>query len=97
MHLGRARSDQSLVRPERVAGSDGLSKTPETDNHGHKSALEWERPFIYSAHSTSSPGGGLNTHTVTEYIITGEDITKYVTKSTDKLNRPENETRLMSS
>ncbi len=34
-------------------------------------------PLFTQTHATSSPRGGLNTHTVTEYdIITDEDITK---------------------
>ena len=78
--LGRARSDQSLVRPERVAGSVGLSKHLEWQSRTQVGTRLREALFITQTHATSSPGGGLNTHTVAEYdIITVEEVTQQVT------------------
>ncbi len=72
--------------------------TPETGDHQQSRDLIERGPlFTSQTHATSSPGGGLNTQTVTEYdIITVESITNKLPKSTDKLNRPENDVRLAS-
>ncbi len=68
--LWRAGSNPSLVRPERVAGSDGLSIHLNCNQKTQvRLSVERDPLFITQAHATSSLGSGLNTQTVTEYDI----------------------------